>query len=122
MSIKCIEFREINKGALIGFAKLELPSGIIINDCQMCESNASRWVSPPSRMMRDSTDQPVVKEGKTQYIPIISFKDRATRDAWSKAALKATDDFLLESSKATRANSDKPLPSSANPFDDDIQF
>ena len=92
--MKCIKFKDMKKGALLGFADLEMDSGMIINECTLLESNGSRWVSPPGKPQIDKDKQVVFKDGKMQYTAVIAFRDKAVRDKWSAAAVVAIEAFL----------------------------
>lgn len=85
-----LDFRPLLKGSLRGFAKVQLPSGMILNDVQLMHSSASWWASPPSRPMigRDGT---VLRDanGKIRYSPIVEFTSREIRDRWSSAIVDA---------------------------------
>lgn len=81
--MKCIKFKEINRNTLIGFAQIEMPSGMIIANCAYHQKNGSAWVS----LMRGGED------GRQKYVQIISFRDQAARDKWSAAAVRAIEEF-----------------------------
>jgi DNA-binding cell septation regulator SpoVG len=89
-SLKILDWRPLTKGALRGFAKVELPSGMIISDVTILTGNNGPWASPPSKPQigRDGT---VMKDasGKIKYTPIIEFTDKATRGRWSTAVVDA---------------------------------
>jgi len=78
------------RNSLLGFAKVELPSGMIISDVTILTGANGPWASPPSKpqVSRDGT---VMKDagGKVRYAPIIEFKDKATRDRWSRSVIDA---------------------------------
>jgi hypothetical protein len=85
-----VDFRPINKGALLGSARVEHPSGAIWNDCLIFDGDHGMWASPPSRPMI-SPDGTVVKDsaGKTRYQPVVEFASKEARDRWSAQVLAA---------------------------------
>jgi hypothetical protein len=95
MSIRCLKFLVIEKGALRGFCDLALDSGIILHDCQLLESNGKRWIGLPGKAQLD-TDKNVKKDattGKVAYTPTVSIPDRPRRDLFNESALVAIDAF-----------------------------
>lgn len=89
--MRCIKFKPMQKGALLGFADLEMDSGMIINECTFLESNGSKWVSPPGKPQLDADKRAVMANGKMQYTAVIAFRDKDTRQKWSDAAVKAIE-------------------------------
>ena len=78
------DWRPVARGALLGFARVELPSGMIISDVTILSGSSGHWASPPSRP-QIGKDGTVVKDdaGKIRYSPIIEFRDKVTRNRWS---------------------------------------
>lgn len=91
--MKCIKFKAMEKGALLGFADLEMDSGMVIHECTLMLSNGSKWVSPPGKPQLDANKAPVYKDGKMQYTAVITFRDKAIRQKWSDAAVRAVEAF-----------------------------
>ncbi len=74
----------------MGFAKVELPSGMILSDVTILKGDRGPWASPPSKPMvgRDGvalTDQ----NGKTKYSPIIEFASKDIRERFSTGIIEA---------------------------------
>jgi hypothetical protein len=90
LPMRILEFRPLRKNSLMGFAKIEQSNGLQIADVTILAGERGPWASPPSKPMFGS-DGMVMKDanGKIRYVPIISFKDRATRDKWSAAIIEA---------------------------------
>jgi len=90
VGFKVLEFTLVRKNALRGFAKLELPSGMILHDVALLETHGRFWATPPSKPslnrggvhMRDAA-------GKGQYTPVISFNTKDRRDAFSAMVIAA---------------------------------
>ena len=99
-SAKLLDWREMRRNALLGFAKVEFPSGLILHDVTVLRGQGGPWASPPSKPMvgREGT---VMKDetGKTRYVPIIEFASKEARNRWSDeviAALRAGRPEVLE--------------------------
>jgi hypothetical protein len=99
--IRCTKFSAIERGALRGFADLDLDSGLTIHDCTLMESNGRRWVGLPGKpqINTDKTVRTDPATGKTLYVPVISIADKARRELFSNNALAAIDAFRGESTR-----------------------
>ena len=87
----CIrDWRPMLKGLLLGFAKVEMPSGMVIGDVTILTGDRGPWASPPSKPMigRDGT---AMKDdrGKLRYSPIIEFTSKEVRDRFSAGVIEA---------------------------------
>jgi hypothetical protein len=90
MSCFVIEiFTSVQKGALVEFATVGMPIGLVFHDVTVCRKNASVWASPSKAMI--SKDSTVMREvrNKIRYMPVVSFRDKATRNRWSDAVIAA---------------------------------
>jgi len=85
--MRLISFKAINKGALIGFATVELPIGLTISDCPVCLSGGKAWASLPSKPVLDRDGRHAEKSGKRQYTAILAWPDRETANRWSDAVI-----------------------------------
>lgn len=90
MSFRILDFRSLRKNSLLGFAKVELPSGLIISDVTILTGERGPWASPPSKAMI-GTDGAALRadNGKIRYSPLIEFSSRKVRNAWSNSVIKA---------------------------------
>jgi hypothetical protein len=79
--------RKINKGALIGFFDVELPSGMKLNSCTLLEKDGKRWIGLPSREW-------VKADGTKSYVPIVEIPDRDAREKFTNAVLPAAERAL----------------------------
>jgi hypothetical protein len=84
------EWRPLRKNSLVGFAKVELPSGMILADVTVLAGANGPWASPPSKPMIGS-DGVVMKDasGKVRYSPIIEFTSKEIRNRFSAAVIEA---------------------------------
>ena len=89
-SLKILDWREMRRNSLLGFAKVEFPSGMIVSDVTVLQGEKGPWASPPSKPMigRDGT---VMKDdaGKVRYVPIIEFTSKDVRNRWSDSVIEA---------------------------------
>ena len=84
------EWRPLRKNSLVGFAKVELPSGMIIADVTVLTGPHGPWARPPSKPMVGS-DGVVMKDasGKVRYSPIIEFTSKEVRNRFSASVIEA---------------------------------
>jgi hypothetical protein len=80
-------FKPLRKGALLGFATVRLPNGLIVSDCAVCTSHGKVWASLPSKPIIGRDGQHVEEGGKKKYAPILTWADRPTADKWSAAVV-----------------------------------
>src|SRR5580698_8717048 len=88
-TFQVLDWRPLRKNALLGFAKVQLPSGMVIHDVTILTGDRGAWASPPSKPLigRDGT---VIKDGaKTRYAPVIEFATKETRDRFSSGVIDA---------------------------------
>jgi DNA-binding cell septation regulator SpoVG len=74
-----------------GFLSIELPSGLIVNDCKlMVGPQGRRWIALPAIKQLDAEGQPRLgADGKTIWTPIIEFTSRDVRDKFNEVVLAA---------------------------------
>ena len=89
-TVQIRDWRPMRKGSLLGFAKVELPSGMILNDVTVLYGDRGAWASPPSKPMIDR-DGIAMKDanGKLKYTPIIEFASKEIRERFSNAVVEA---------------------------------
>lgn len=87
---KIRDFKEVRRNSLLGFAEIEMPSGLIFHDVAVHQRDGKRWASPASKPMigRDGT-QTRAATGKPQFAPIVSFASRERRDQFSQGVIEA---------------------------------
>jgi hypothetical protein len=88
--LRLLEFRPIIKGALRGFATVDLPPGLIISDIGVfCGPNGT-WANLPTRPVLDASGQHKLgANGRKEYAPVMRWrnKDLAHRFSDSLTAL-----------------------------------
>lgn len=85
------EFKAVRSNSLRGFARVRMPSGMILHDVALHQRGDERWASPPGKPVvgRDGTQ--IVKAGKAVYSPVISFASKELRDTFSSAIVAAVE-------------------------------
>jgi hypothetical protein len=86
------DFRAIHKNSLRGFARVRLPSGLILHDVGIHTGGDHKaWASPPSRPMLDHEDRALRgPDGKIiRYATIIAFATKEHRDRFSQVVVDA---------------------------------
>jgi hypothetical protein len=85
-----LDWRPLRRNSLLGFARVQLPSGLVINDCIILTGERGPWATPPSKP-QISRDGNVIKDqnGKIRYTPVFEFTSREIRDRWSGAVIEA---------------------------------
>ena len=89
-AVKILDWRPLPKNSLLGFAKIEFPSGMVIADVTVLTSERGPWALPLSRPMLNR-DGVVIKDeaGKIRYSPFIEFTSKEIRNRWSDAVIQA---------------------------------
>lgn len=86
MSIECVRFTPVNKGTLLGYAKIFVPKwGVEIDGITLHEKNNARWVSMPSK--------PYEKDGETKYAPYLRFREKTHYDIFCQKVKEAVQGF-----------------------------
>jgi hypothetical protein len=104
--MKCVNFRRVERGSLVGFADLQMDSGLIVFGCALHAWNSRRWVNPPGRPRLDSDQKPMLgDDGKVLYSPVIDFATDETRFRWSAQAVKAIEAYQSKAPTEASAKS-----------------
>ncbi len=84
------EFTPVTKNTLRGFAKITLPSGMILSDVSIHVSGDSAWASPASKPVLDRNGVATRDAaGKIRYVAVVSFARRELRDRFSNGVIEA---------------------------------
>ena len=87
-TIALIAWRPLVKGALRGFATVELPIGLKLIDCPVLVSNGKAWVSlPPKPLDRDGTHK-TGANSKPAYAAILEWRTRDLAERFSAAVVE----------------------------------
>ena len=83
------EFKAVTRNSLRGFARVRMPSGMILHEVVVHCTNGAWWVSPASRPALDSSGKQMVKAGKPVWQPIVTFAPKEIRDRFSTSVITA---------------------------------
>ena len=88
--IQIRDWRPMRKGSLLGFAKVEMTSGLILLDVTILTGERGPWASPPSKPMIDR-DGVAMKDtnGRVRYSPVVEFASKQVRERFSAAVVDA---------------------------------
>ena len=82
------EFRALERGALRGFATIELSFGLILHDVPIFSGRKGPWASLPAKPVLDQAGrQRSNANGKPQYLPIAEWRDWRIAEAFSAAVI-----------------------------------
>jgi hypothetical protein len=86
--LELIEFRPMVKGALVGFATVRLPIGLIIADIPILVSFGKAWASMPSKpqLTADGTPRRGA-DGKVLYVAILRWQSGDLKNRFSDAVI-----------------------------------
>ena len=102
--IKIVKWNGCPKGYFKGFATVELPSGMVLHDLGLFEKTVNgvvtRWINTPTREWTDNA-------GLTQYSPLLTFTDSATRDRFRDAVLPPLMEYIERRKEAHNALSER---------------
>jgi hypothetical protein len=85
--MRLVSFKAISKGALRGFATVELPIGLTISDVPVLTSNGKSWAALPAKPVLDPDGPHARTDGKPVYAAILHWRDRALSDRFSAAVV-----------------------------------
>jgi DNA-binding cell septation regulator SpoVG len=78
----------LRQDALRGFVSIELPIGLVIEDCPVLVRNNGAWAALPSKPMLDRESRRAKPDGEPQYAAIMKWRDRELRDRFSQAVIE----------------------------------
>jgi hypothetical protein len=88
-TITLIAWHPVVRGALHGFATVELPIGLKLVDCPVLVSNGKVWVSLPSKPVLDRDGRHKTDgNGKPAYVPVLEWLCRDLADRFSAAVVE----------------------------------
>jgi DNA-binding cell septation regulator SpoVG len=92
-----LDWRPMRRNSLLGFVKVQLPSGLIVCDVTILRGPNGLWAAPPSKPLINR-DGIALKDaaGKIRYASVISFVSKETKDRWSAAVLAALQSAFPE--------------------------
>ena len=86
--MRLIEWRQIDKGFLVGRAKVILPNGLEIADIGIFSKDGRTWSQMPAQQVRDGEGRPITDgRGKSRYVSSIKWSTRELQDGFSEALI-----------------------------------
>jgi hypothetical protein len=85
--LRLIAWRTLVKGALRGFATVELPIGLRIADCPVLVSKGKAWASLPSKPVHDGR-QKINANRKPAYVAVLEWNTRTLQDQFSTTVVE----------------------------------
>jgi hypothetical protein len=88
-----VGWKPMPRNSLRGFADIKLPSGLIIREAVVHNTNGRAWVNLPGKPMVDRDGQAVrdPATGKLKYAALLEWSDRAVADRFSAAVIDAIE-------------------------------
>lgn len=83
-------WKPLEKGGLRGFLTITLPSGLILNNCQLLETKGRRWIGLPAQRFQS-------KDESISYVPIVEFSTKRAANQFQADALRIVERYLAES-------------------------
>lgn len=121
-SFTATNWKPLRKGALVGFVSVSMPSGLVIHEISVLETNGRFWASPPSKPMIDRNGVVMIgDDGKRRFASIIEFATREIRSRWSAAVVAAVRATFPEALPAQPA-APPPAAPTWEGVDDGIPF
>jgi hypothetical protein len=86
-----LEWREVRRNSLLGFVRVQMPSGMILSEISINLTSGRYWAGAPSKPMIDREGVALRDDGgKIRYSPpLITFASKGLIDTWSGAIVAA---------------------------------
>lgn len=98
---RLLAWRTMAKNTLLGFAKVQFTSGLIIDEIAVHRSGSRVWAAPPARAWIDNDALVRDERGRLKYQPLIDFANHGVRASWSRQVITALRDAQPELLKDT---------------------
>jgi hypothetical protein len=86
--MQLLEWRRVDKGALVGRAAVLLPSGLQVSDIGIFRKDDRRWAQLPSELMRDAGGAVLKDErGKPRYRSPLKWVTRELQERFSETPI-----------------------------------
>ena len=86
---RMLAWRPLARNTLLGFARVQFTSGLIISEIAVHRSGTRVWAAPPSRPWIEEGDLVKDDRGKIRYQPLISFANHGVQASWSRQVIAA---------------------------------
>jgi hypothetical protein len=106
--MRLLKWTPQRKGALRGFADVELANGLRIYGCPvLVASNGRAWATFPGRPQIDREDRLIRQDGRAQYTKVL---DWATRDVADRFSQSIVELVIAYDSNALTVEQAEPAP------------
>lgn len=86
--MRLLGFKSMRKNTLRGFASIELPNGLRIDDVPVHLSRGKAWAALPSKPQLDGDGRHRRDpNGKPAYVALLQWRSRDLADRWSAAVV-----------------------------------
>ena len=88
--VRLQSFKPLVKGALRGFATIEMAGGLVLHECPICRGGDGKaWVALPAKpvLNRDGRHRHDIN-GKSQYAPVAEWRSRDLANGFSAAVIE----------------------------------
>ena len=86
--MRLLDWKQIDKGFLVGRAKVILPNGLEIADIGIFSKDGRTWSQMPAQQVRDAEGRPITDDrGKSHYVSSIKWSTRELQDGFSEALI-----------------------------------
>jgi hypothetical protein len=90
LTIRCHEFKPLQRNTLHGFATVLVEELLNIRDIAIHQRNGRRWAQLPAKLIgKDGAALRNAETGKVVYQPLLQFADRRVADAFSENVVEA---------------------------------
>lgn len=79
----------MSKNSLLGFAKIQFTSGLIIDDIAIQRAGSRVWATPPARPQIEDNALVRDERGRPRYHQLIDFANHGVRASWNRQVLRA---------------------------------
>jgi hypothetical protein len=86
---RLLDWKPLAKGTLLGFAKVQFSSGLIISEIGIHRSGDRVWANPPARPWIDHDALVRDERGRVKYQPLIGFANHGVHASWSRQVIRA---------------------------------
>ena len=91
LTVRVESFKPLRRGSLLGFVDLVIPQiRLRVREASVHQSRGRRWVGLPAKPQIDREGRVRQDDrGKTAYVNVLQFTDKATSDGFSERAIAA---------------------------------
>jgi len=88
-SAKLLDWRPMRKNSLLGFARVQFGSGLIISEIAVHAAGSRAWAQPPARPWLDGNKLVLTEAGKVRWTPVVHFANHGVQASWSRQVINA---------------------------------